>query len=95
MKRVRRKTTKFGIKGAKIGSKLRIRLPKMTIDEYANKLAIPSMFNLTNYDPDKEQKLKQWCVEQALQVVKLDVDGNKIQPDIIKTAQKIYDWVTK
>lgn len=85
MKRVRRKRrkSKFAIDNAKIGSTLRIRLP----NDY--------MRNITDYDPDKEQKLKQWCVDKALSVTTLNQDGNTVMPDIIKTAHKIYDWVSK
>lgn len=39
--------------------------------------------------------LKQWCVEQALKVNELDENGQLIQPDVIKTAEKIYNWVKK
>lgn len=69
------------IEGAKIGSQLRIRLP--------------SMYSVTDYDPDKTLNLKKWAIQEAQSVKVLDQDGNSIQPDIIKTAQKIYNWVTK
>ena len=73
----------FKIAGGKIASALRIRLP----NDY--------MHSITNYDPDKTQKLKQWAVEQAQLIRVKDQDGNLVQPEIIKTAQKIYDWVIK
>lgn len=39
--------------------------------------------------------LKKWCIERAIQRSIIDQNGNSIQPDIIKEAQKIYDWIKK
>ena len=63
-------------------------------DKITNMLPF-NMSCLTDYDPDKTEKLKQWCIEQALHVTTINQDGNTVMPEIIRTALKIYDWVTK
>lgn len=82
---MKRRSKVKAVKGLNVGDKLRIKLPEY----YAG------FQNLTDYNPKEAIDLKKWCVEQALRVTILDEDGNIIQPNVIKIAQKIYDWVNK
>lgn len=70
--------------------------PKVKNVIFKDKPSPSSMSLLADFVPyNPNRDLKKWCVEQALRVTELDSDGNMVQPDLIPTAQKIYDWVTK
>lgn len=70
---------------------------KINLNKDFGKMAMPSMYAISDYIPGfgTVKEMRKWCVEQALQVTIMNDDGMTVQPDVIKTAQKIYDWVTK
>lgn len=58
--------------------------------------ANPSMHSITNYIPyNPSRDLKKWCIEMAVQCHATDAQGNRVQVEPIKMAQKIFDWVIK
>lgn len=80
-KRKKKVKSEFAVAGAKIGSKLNIRLPT----DY--------MKSITDYVPGfgTDKECRKWCLSQAVVITA----GNSDTPNVIKAAQLIYDWVMK